>query len=803
VVIRGEPGIGKSRVVHDFRDAGLARGARVIECFCSPLTAATALAPVIEAIGRMVAERAQGQSGPETRLVALANLMAEHAELGHEALPLMAALLSIPGADETPLRDYSPARRRARTLELIREWITSSTERVPLVMLVEDVHWADPSTLDLLDLLVDEAGGRTLLCVTARPEFALRWSNTHVRKVEMLRLSAAEIEAMVAHVALGHALPAVVVKRIAERSEGVPLFVEEVTKVVLESGALELAGDRYELVRPLDDRVLPPTVHGSLVARFDRLGDSRSVAHLGAAIGREFSYRLIRAVAGLPDAVLRGHLDRLSQSELAYVHGEAPASIYTFKHALIQDAIYGTLLKSERARVHDRIFSTMVREFPAAIADRPEVAAYHAEHAGRREAAVPLLHDAGTKALTRTAVAEAVKHLGHCIELVDVLDEPARSTMEIELQAAIGPAYMATVGWAAPEVERSSARLRELAATRGDGPRLFQAMWSLWTVYFLRGALDRALELAVEVLEMATATGDPMLRVAGHHAVGYTHFYRGEYQEAIRHADEGLAFFDLEREKTLASLFQLSSCGAMWCFRAQAHQMLGHAREAAESIARVDELDAQLRHPPSRVYFLCVAYYFRLEGDVAQVNTRALSARSLSAAEGFAFWVLVADILLGWVNARQGGDAAGAVETIAAARRAIHGGGTHLVEPEYASMHAETLLWSGRAEDAFRVAGDALAVARLGKQRHGEPELLRLQGEAAAAMGDRAGADARFREAITSARSMGALLLELRAALALTRLTSAEQERAELRAILQRFTDGFDRSDYREALALV
>jgi tetratricopeptide (TPR) repeat protein len=604
-------------------------------------------------------------------------------------------------------------------------------------------------------------------------------------------------------VAGGMALPAVAVKAIAERSEGVPLFVEEVTKAVLESGALRTVGDRYELLRPLDEQFLPSTVHGSLVARFDRLGESRSVAQLGAAIGRQFAYPLLRAIANMSEAELGAHLDRLSRSELAFVQGDLPQSVYTFKHALIQDAIYATLLKSERARVHDRIFSALELEFPDNIADRPETAAYHAERAGRPDAAVPLLRDAGMKALRRTAVAEAVKHLAHAIELVPVLEEPRRTNLEIELQAAIGPAYMTTVGWAAREVEVSCARLRDLASAKLDGPRLFQAMWGLWTVHFLRGELDPALAIAQQVLAMAEQANDSMLRVTGHHAVGYTHFYRGEYTEAIRHADNGLALFDLEQEKRIAGIFQFSSSCALLCFRAQAQQVVGEAEQAAESVRRCQELDQALRHAPSRAYLLCLCYYFRMMGDVGRVKAWAPAARSMSAAEGFAFWVLVADIFLAWADARLGGDAQAAAEKIQAALDTVHEGKTYLVEPEYASMFAETLLLADRAERALEVTRDALTLSRRGHQRHCEPELIRLQGEAASRMGNVEQAAGFYREGLDSARSMGARLLELRCALALARLTGTAQDRGQLAAIVNGFGNVSKQPDVEQALAFL
>jgi class 3 adenylate cyclase/tetratricopeptide (TPR) repeat protein len=803
VVVLGEAGIGKSRLVHHFRQATLEKGARIIECFCSPLTWATALAPIIEMLQEQILKRSEGAVIRQSRLETLRSMLGEHSRFGSDALPLIANLLSLPGASEAPILDLSPVRRRGRTLELLRAWLAWSAERVPIALLIEDIHWADPSTLELLEpLLRDGSSARMLLCVTGRPEFAVRWSGAHFRTIELARMTSDESGAMVTHVAGGHALPPLVVRRITERSEGVPLFVEEVTKALLESGALRFDGNHYRLERPPDDQFLPSTVQGSIVARFDRLQESRSVAQRGAAIGRDFSYALIRAVADLSEPELRARLDVLGRSELVLTQGEPPDSRYTFRHALIQDAIYETLLKSERARVHERIFSALLEKFPELVAQRPEMAAYHAEHAGRREAAVPLLRDAGMNAFKRTAVAEAVKHLAHGIELVGVLHEPVRTTMEMELQAAISSAYMATVGWAAPEVERSSVRLRDLAAARGDGEKLFQAMWGLWTVHFIRGKLELALDVAQQVHEMAAQSADPMLLEAGHHAVGYTHFYRGEYSLAIQHATAGLALFDLGREKRIASAFQLSPGTGMWCYRAQAQQMLGLLDTSARGIVECQKLAADLGHAPSRAYLLNLCYCFRLLGDVGRMKVLATAARSLSVTEGFGFWVLVADIMLAWASTQEAGDPGAAAERIDISRKLLHDGGTYIVEPEFASMHAEALLLASRPEEAFTVLQDALAIVQRDRQHHGEPELYRLQGEAAKALGNTELAAALFRRAIDRARVMGARLLELRSVLALARLDNGPEVRAELNSVLGRFEDGLDHPDCKQALAL-
>jgi class 3 adenylate cyclase len=801
VVVRGEAGIGKSRIVHQFRQGALDDGALVLECFCSPLAQATALAPIVEMMSASVVVRAGGKTTSQAKLEALGSMLGEHSRFGADVLPLMAALLSIPGADEEPVRELSPVRRRARTLEILRAWIGSLAERMPVALLVEDVHWADPSTLDFLDLVVrDTPGGRTLLCVTARPEFVARWSRPEIQTIELSRLSGGEVEAMITSVAGGRLLPSLVATRIAERSEGVPLFVEEVTKAVLESGALRLDADRYELTRASDEPFLPPTVHGSLVARFDRLAESRRVAQLGAAIGREFDYPLMHAVADMTEEELREHLDRIGRSEIAFVQGEPPKSVYIFKHALIQDAIYATLIKSERARVHERIFKALVEQFPELVAARPEIAAYHAENAGKREQAVPLLRDAGLKALGGTAVVEAVKHLARGIELVDSLHEPGRTSMELDLQAVIGPAYMATVGWASPEVERSAMRLRELAADRGDGARLLQAMWGLWTVHFMRGKLNPALEVANQVYQLAQATPGALISVAGHNAVGYTQMYRGAYTETVRHAEAGLALFEFELEKRIAPLFGAAPSVGMWNYGAMAQWMLGFPEKATQWLRNAGKNMTDLGHPPTRAYGLCAQFrVLRWMDRLGQVRENAIEARALAAAEGFELWVPMADIHIAWADARQGGDAAAAADKIRSSISVVQAANNFIFVGEDATMLCETLLLAGKPKEALAVAERVFVVTAEGAQHHCEPELYRLQGEAALALGEPERAAEYFRCGVRSARSMEARSLELRCALSLHRLIGGTDELTELRTIFGSFTEGFDEPDLKEA----
>jgi class 3 adenylate cyclase len=762
VVIRGEPGIGKSRMVHRFRQSMV--GARVLECFCSELAETTALRPVIEMVERAVLERAEGEKTSKAKLAALQSLLSEHPRMGPDALPLMADLLSIAGADQESIKELTSAHRRTRTLEIMHAWVASSAKRNPLALLFEDVHWSDPSTLEFLTKLIEQPpGGRTLLCVTTRPEFPVPWRQSHVRTIELDRLHAGEAESIANNLAEGHPLPHLLLKAIVDRSERVPFFVEELTKAVLESWALRL--DSNSAGPKALEQMVPPSVKELLVARFDRFGESKNVARFAAAIGREFEYKLMRAVADMPEDELRGHLDNLVRGELINCEGVPPDSVYKFRHALFQEAIYETLMKRGRATEHERIFTTLTKtaDFRELDEKRPELAAYHAEKAGRPEEAVPRLLEAGKRAFERTALHEAVLHLAKGLELAKSLPEPKRSEMELELEARIGPAYMATNGWASNEVAESSEKLRKLALEKGDDKRLYQAMWSKWTNEFLRGNLGTALDLAQQVLQMADMSGIPMLQVTGHHAVGYTHFYRGEYGEALHHAEQGLKRDTLELDTEIAREFQFSSTCAMYCFQAEARQMLGMSEMADASVEELRKRVDQLRHAPSRAYSLSMqCFYFHARDDVDEVHRLATEARELSGNEGFTLWVTVADIFLAWANARRGGDPTNALRKIRQAKTAYNETLTHITEIELTSMLAETLLLANRPQEVAPAVEAALRYARDGMLGHYEPELFRLQAESARATGHGERAESLYRTAIEGARRADAKILVLR-----------------------------------------
>lgn len=800
VLVSGEAGVGKSRLLHHFRRTALAESVTVLECLCTPLTQATALAPIIEMLDQRLLERLEGSVTPRRRLEALQAMVAEHSRFGPDALPLIAALLSIPGADNAPVAELSPVRRRLRTLELLRDWLISSAERVPVALLFEDLQWADPSTLDFLDLLVRDAGStgaRALLCMTMRPEAPRRWDESRARHISLARLPAESTNSMIAQIDGGDALSHEMVRRIAERSEGVPLYIEEITKLVVD----RLRSNVKPRATPSQQSLLPSTLRGALEARLDQVGTGRRIAQLGAAIGREFSYALIRAVAGGDEEQVQRDLKFLSQSELAYVQGEHPHSTYTFKHALIQDAIYETIPKRNRESFHQRIYVALIDDFPELVEARPEMGAYHAERAGEIEPAVRLLQRAGRDALARQAVVEAVRHLRHGLDLVEMLDDDLRINMELELQAAIGPAYMATLGWAAEEVEQSSARLLDLATLRGNTQMVYLAMWSLWSVHFVRGELDAAIGVAQKVYDMALAVGDPMLRITACHAFGYTLYYRADFEAAKKIATEALALSTLEIERASAAMFQLSSGSIVHGFCAAAQWLLGEQDQAAERMVKWRELLSSLKHAASTALSLAFeGYLLHMQREPKKLRELAIRLRTISEQEGFRLWISMSHVFEAWAVAQEG-QVSIAVERMNSAIDAWLTTNSRLTMCDNTVMQAEVLLLAGHAEDALATIGQGKEIcAKLG-ERTLEPELYRLEGEAFELLGRRPEALAATQYAVQRAKELRALSLELRGVLQLHRWLANTESLEQLRDTYSRFSEGFDQPDLKQARA--
>ena len=540
VLLVGEAGIGKSRLIQAALDT-VAEGENIaLRYQCSPHHTGTAMWPVIQQLG--FAADFKPMDPETTKIDKLEALLRQGVEDISEAVPLIAVLLGIDANGRYPAQDLTPHQQRARTLAVLVEQLLGLARRRPVLMVVEDAHWIDPTTLELLGQALDQiVGARVLMLLTSRPDNQPSLGgHPHVTRLTLNRLGRSPTEAMVARLTGGISLPPEVLEEIAARTDGVPLFVEELTKAVLEAGT---AGS---------GAAVPISLHASLMARLDRVPGVKEVAQVAACIGREFAYPLLAEVSSLPEPELRGALDRLAAAELVFRRGMPPEASYTFKHALVRDAAHESLLKTYRQELHARIVQALEECFPETVDTQPELLAQHCVEAGRTERAVDYWQRAGQQALARSAMAEAVAHLTRGLEVLKGLPHGReRQQRELGLQLALGRASIAAKGFAAPETGRAYARARELCSDLGDVSEIFPVLYGHSVFHFQRGELAKSHEVARELLRLAEERGDTAAQVTGLRMVGHALYQLGELVESRGHLEAALALYDPVRDRSL------------------------------------------------------------------------------------------------------------------------------------------------------------------------------------------------------------------------------------------------------------
>jgi len=705
----------------------------------------------------------------------------------------------------------TPQQQRQRTLDALVTWLLAAAERLPVLAVWEDLHWADPSTLELLGLVIDQVPtARMLTLVTARPELRPPWNpRSHLTQLTLGRLPHAQVETLVQQLTGGKPLPDEVLAEVVAKTDGVPLFVEELVKMLLESGLVREEADCYALTGPLPPLAIPASLQDSLMARLDRLATARAVAQLGAVLGREFTYELIRAVAPLDEPRLQQGLAQLVDAELLYQRGRAPQATYLFKHALIQETAYQSLLKSTRQQYHKRGAQVLAAQFPEIIETQPELVVQHYTEAGLTAQAVPYWQRAGQRARQRSANPEAVQHLTTGLRLLAALPEtPVRDQQELKLQIALGPALMVTKGTAAPEVERTYARARMLCTQIGETSLLLPALRGLGWFYLAHGALPMARELGEQLFRLAQRAAEPTHLLQAHSALGHTSFFLGEYAAARMHFEQGIALTDPVVQPPLALRYHSPGVASrdvgaltLWClgYPAQAVQQSQEALALAQALGRPEGL-AMARH-----YAACL-YHRRHEVSAIQAQADALLP--LATAQGFPLWAGFGTCWGGWVLAVQGQSTAGPAQ-LHQGLAALLATGQRLTQPLCLVLLAEAVGYAGRVEEGLRLLAEALAAFETTGRGDMLAEAYRLQGEflLRQVVSDVAQAEACFQQALATARRQQAKSWELRAAMSLSRLWQQQGKRDEARELLAPiygwFTEGFDTADLQEAKALL
>ena len=806
VLLAGEPGIGKSRLIRALRERLGDEMYAPLSHYCSPYHTNSALHPVI---GLLEREARLDRDQPPLEQLARIEALVGRSSDGLD-VPLLAALLGVPTGDRYPPLTLTPDTQKRRTLQALVDQLAGLAAQQPVLSLYEDVHWIDPSTLELLTLVIERIRQLPVLLLLAfRPQFQPPWTGqAHVTTLTMNRLGRRQGADLVARVTGDKSLPAEIVDQIVARTDGVPLFIEELTKTVLDSGLLADAGDHYELSGPLPPLAIPTTLHDSLMARLDRLAPIKEVAQFGAVIGREFSHELLAAVAPMARDLLDEALEQLVQSELVFRRGTPPDAIYSFKHALVQDAAYQSLLRSRREQLHGRIAAVLEERFLEAGDAQPELVAHHCTEAGLCEKAVEYWYQAGRRASERAALAEAISHFGKALDLLGSFREPsARMQREIDLQIALGGVLIAAKGYAAPETGRAYSRAGELCREVGDLDRLLPLLFGQWVFHMARAEHAAAREIAAEALRSAEWDGDAASLVVGHRAVGIGSLWRGDLVCARAHLEQAHALYDPERHRSLASVYAYDPRLAGLAGLAFALFQLGYPEQAiARCCEAVDDAE-RLSHPAGLAYALhhaCMLDQVRRDGP--GVRERAAALVSLSAEHGFALWQAAGIVLDGWALA-EGGRAVEGIARIEDGLEAYRATGARLFVPYFLGLLGTTHRAAGEGPAGERLLAEALDAGRASDERWFEAELYRLKGELRLAGGDRAAAEACFLSAIAFARERNAKLWELRATTSLARLWADGGKRAEASSLLVPvygwFTEGFDSPDLRDAKALL
>jgi class 3 adenylate cyclase/predicted ATPase len=811
VLISGEAGIGKSALVEGLRAQVRAEGLPRIAFRCSPYHTTSALHPVITHLERLL-QFASGDP-PATRLAKLEAGLRPYGLPLAEVVPLLAGLLSVSlPAERYAVLTLTPQQQKQQTLDVLVAWLAAEAERQPVLVAWEDLHWADPTTLEMLGLLVEQAPTVPMLHVlTYRPEFSPPWpQRSHMTPLVLTRLERPQVEALITQRAGGKLLPAEVVQYIVEKTDGVPLYVEELTKMLLASALLQEEADQYVLTGPLHAVAIPDTLQDALMARLDQLNRAKEVAQLGAVLGREFPYALLQAIAPQDEDTLQAGLGQLVGAELLYQRGRPPRARYIFKHALIQDAAYHSMLKSTRQQVHQQVAEVFEARFPTFVETQPELVAQHYTAAGCTEQAVHYWQQAGQHASDRSAYLEAIGHLITGIELLQTLPETSERTQQsLTLHIALGAALQMTKGQAAPEVEHAYTQARALCQQVGETPELVPVLFGLWRFYNIQQQFHTAHEFGDTLLRLAQRTDDPALAVVAHYALGWTGLCLGALPAARQHLEEAIAHYTPDQRH--APAFRMGqdpgvACGA---FGAMALWLLGYSAQALAYLNDALALAHELSHPISLAFARCLAAtVYQLRRDASATYEHAEAAVALSTEQGFTQWVAMGTSLRGWALAMQGQGEEGMAQ-VRQGLAAWRATGAALLVPYFCTLLADVCAHLGHPEDGLQALAEAHTLVEQHEERWWEAEICRLRGLLLLRQPGTPQAEAEtwLRRALDVARRQQAKSLELRAAMSLSHLWQQQGKQAEARALLAPvygwFTEGFDTADLQEARALL
>lgn len=801
IVMTGEPGIGKSRLLQALRERIAHEAYLRLLYQCSPYNTNSALYPFISHLEH--AAHFNRRDTAEQKLDKLVKLLSRLPDSAPDKVAVVAALLSLPTGDRYPPLLLSPQRRKEKILQTLLDYLTGLAAAQPVLVLFEDIHWIDPTSSEALEALIPAVSRlRALFLVTCRPGPAPPWLTLpHVKQLELGRLESEHCLSLARQISAGGELSDHLLQQILVKTDGVPLFIEELTKTLLCAEPLQR---RLAAARPHETGLaIPSTLQDSLLARLEQWGSAKAVAQAASVIGREFSYEMLAALAPAPEPQLQEGLQQLIDAGLAYCDGAPPQATYAFKHALVRDAAYDSLLRHPRQQLHARIAETLEQRFPDLAERQPELLAQHYSAAGLADKSLDYWIKAGRRACARSANQEAVTHFQTGLEVLHTLaDSSWRREQELLLQINLGAALITTAGPGSPEVERAYARALELCSQLPESPLHFAAWWGWWRI---SGNFQTFRERADKLLSLAESLRDPGLRLQAHHCQWAVLFNLGDHLNCCQHIERGLAIYAQGDYRAQAAFYgghDPAVCGhgemalSLW--------LLGYPERALRHIEQALALARELPEAGSRAHALDIAlmlHFYRR--DLAAVQSQAAALGRFAEEQGFPDYLAKRRLFQGWATAVAGrpADGVAAVQAGVAALRDI---GTKEDFPIFFDMLAEAYGLAGQPDRGLSELEAAFSEAEESGMRHWAAELYRRRGELLALL-DPEHADAAaecFHKALVIARQQQARALELRAAVSLARLALAGRFPNGydlLQAVYHRFSEGFDTPDLQEA----
>jgi class 3 adenylate cyclase/DNA-binding response OmpR family regulator/predicted ATPase len=807
----GEAGIGKSRICEAWLDRIIDEPHVTMRFQCSPHHTNSSFYPIINQLEHV--SRFEREDTPEIKIKKLETVLSQAGPGALADIPFFANLLSIPTDGFYSSPNLTPQRQRDLQITALLRQVLGLAIKQPVVVKIADAHWMDSSTLELLTrTIMSIKTARVFVICSFRPEFFPRWlDESHVTVLRLDRLSREQTGVIISEVAGGKQLPRELHEQIMSKADGVPLFAEELTKTVLESGALQNAHDRYVAVDPLPSLVIPATLLGSLTARLDRLGPSKEIAQIGAAIGREFSYRLLASLAPSSGPSLQTALAHIAASELIFARGEPPDSIYFFKHALIQDAAYATMVRSKRQQLHARIADALLEGFSETVETQPELMAYHLAQAGLTEKAIEYLRKAGQLAIEHSANAEAIAHLTRALELLRPVPESVeRKRTALALEVMLGQAMIAERGYAAPETKETLLRAKTLTDSLIDPRQKLSILYGIWACHYVGGEIAKQRDAAIEFLAEAERHNDTAALCIAHRAVGTTHLTTGEFAEALHHLERARALYDAGQHACHRFQYGQDIGVAALCYLSWAQWHLGYVDQASAVAAKAMNLAEELSHPHTLVYAICHARGFMdlFRRRCEDTQSYAALVVSLCTENGFSHWLNCGRVLEGRAKICQGEVDQG-IEVLRAGVLGWQQRGARLWLPIFLTLEAEACVYAGRTDAAMRLIEEAFTISEDTGESWSRAEVLRVKARVLQAAGRAQAGEIEtvLINSLETARRQQARCWELRAACDLARLWHGQGRGAKalklLQSVYEQFTEGFDGADLRDAKALM